>query len=172
MDSSDDAVDPELRQARLSRFGRVLAFMTLAFVALVVFTSVKVGRYALGAVGYWLLTGTHVFNGMSVVEVCAHHLHSTPEPPSIRLRAPVPADLETVILACLAKLPKDRPASAHVLREQLAACAAANAWTNERAAAWWADHRAQLRSGGAAAKAPSTGGDIRSPNLTVTRITD
>jgi serine/threonine-protein kinase len=128
--------------------------------------------YALGAVGYWLLTGTHVFNGMSVVEVCAHHLHSTPEPPSIRLRAPVPADLETVILACLAKLPKDRPASAHVLREQLAACAAANAWTNERAAAWWADHRAQLRSGGAAAKAPSTGGDIRSPNLTVTRITE
>ena len=42
--------------------------------------------YALGAVGYWLLTGTHVFSG-SLVEVCAHHLHSEPEPPSARLRA-------------------------------------------------------------------------------------
>lgn len=128
--------------------------------------------YALGAVGYWLLTGTHVFNGSSVVEVCAHHLHSTPEPPSIRLRATVPADLEAVILACLAKRPEDRPASAHVLRERLAACAAAGAWTNKRAAAWWADHRHQLRSGGAEARAPSTAGDIRSPHLTVTRITE
>ena len=128
--------------------------------------------YALGAVGYWLLTGAHVFNGTSIVEVCAHHLHSTPEPPSIRLRAPVPADLEAVILACLAKRPEERPASAHVLRERLAACAAAGVWTNARAAAWWADHRHQLRSGGAAASAPSSTGDVRSPHLTVTRITD
>jgi eukaryotic-like serine/threonine-protein kinase len=127
--------------------------------------------YALGAVGYWLLTGTHVFSGTSVVEVCAHHLHSTPEPPSVRLRAPVPSDLEAVILACLAKRPEARPASAQVLRERLAACAAAGGWTNARAAAWWAAHRHQLRSGGAEASAPSTAADIRSPHLTVTRIT-
>jgi hypothetical protein len=128
--------------------------------------------YALGAVGYWLLTGTHVFNGTSIVEVCAHHLHSTPEPPSIRLRAPVPADLEAVILACLEKRPEDRPASAHVLRERLAACTGAGAWNNVRAAAWWADHRHQLRSGGAEGSAPSAAGDVRSPHLTVTRITE
>jgi serine/threonine-protein kinase len=84
----------------------------------------------------------------------------------------VPADLEAVILACLAKLPEDRPASAHVLRERLAACAAAGAWTNARAAAWWADHRHQLRSGGAERSAPSAAGDVRSPHLTVTRITE
>jgi serine/threonine-protein kinase len=34
--------------------------------------------YALGAVGYRLLTGTHVFDGRSIVEVCSHHLHSVP----------------------------------------------------------------------------------------------
>jgi len=65
--------------------------------------------YALGAVGYWLLTATHVFGGNSIVEVCAHHLHSPAEPPSVRLGAPVAADLEALLLACLAKRPESRP---------------------------------------------------------------
>jgi serine/threonine-protein kinase len=83
----------------------------------------------------------------------------------------VPADLEAVILACLAKRPDDRPASAQVLRERLAACAVAGDWTNARAASWWAAHRHQLRSGGAERSAPRTAADSRSPHLTVTRIT-
>jgi serine/threonine-protein kinase len=127
--------------------------------------------YALGAVGYWLLTGTHVFSGTSMVEVCAHHLHSPPEPPSVRLRAPVTADLETLILDCLAKRPENRPVSARALRDRLRGCAAAGAWTNERAAQWWAAHRHQLRSGGA--PAPASRSDehpSRSRQLTVTRF--
>jgi hypothetical protein len=126
--------------------------------------------YALGAVGYWLLTGTHVFGGKSIVEVCAHHLHSIPEPPSTRRGAPVSLDLETVILACLAKRPEDRPASAHVLGERLRACAAAGSWTNARAKQWWAVHRHELRSGGAGVSTASAAVDIRAPQLTVTRI--
>ena len=126
--------------------------------------------YSLGAVGYWLLTGTHVFGGKSILEVCAHHLHSVPEPPSTRLGAPVAADLEAVLLACLAKRPEDRPASAHVLRERLRACAAAGRWTNARAAQWWADHRHELRSGGAGASAAGAAVDAHA--LTVTRIAD
>jgi len=126
--------------------------------------------YALGAVGYWLLTGTHVFGGKSILEVCAHHLHSVPDPPSTRLGAPVAADLESVLLACLAKRPEDRPASAHVLRERLRACAAAGRWTNARAAQWWAAHRHELRSGGAGANAASDVVDAHA--LTVTRIAD
>jgi serine/threonine-protein kinase len=125
--------------------------------------------YALGAVGYWLLTGTHVFGGKSIMEVCAHHLHSVPDAPSTRLGAPVAADLEAVLLDCLAKRPEDRPASAHVLRERLRACAASGQWTNARAAAWWAAHRHELRSGGGEVKAAES---ARLPNLTVTRITD
>jgi len=125
--------------------------------------------YALGAVGYWLLTGTHVFGGKSTLEVCAHHLHSVPDPPSKRLGAPVSADLETLLLACLSKRPEERPASANDLREQLSACGAAGRWTNDRAAQWWADNRHKLRSGGA--------GAIESlasvaPHLKVTRIAD
>jgi serine/threonine-protein kinase len=124
--------------------------------------------YALGAVGYWLLTGTHVFGGSSILEVCAHHLHSVPDSPSVRLGAPVSSDLEGVLLACLAKRPEDRPASAHVLRERLHACAASGRWTNARAAQWWAAHRHELRSGGAKASAV----DARGPQLTITRIVD
>ncbi len=128
--------------------------------------------YALGAVGYWLLTGTHVFDGRSVIEVFMQHVSAVPELPSVRLDAPVAADLEKLILECLAKRPEDRPASAHVLRERLRACAAAGLWTNARAAQWWAEHRPQLRSGGAEPKAQSTTGDVRSPHLTVTRMAD
>jgi hypothetical protein len=128
--------------------------------------------YALGAVGYWLLTGTHVFQGKSILEVCSHHLHSVPDPPSARLGAPVAPDLETLLLACLAKRPEDRPASAHVLRERLRACAAAGRWTNARAAQWWALHRHELRSGGAVASATSAVSGVRGPQLKVTRVAD
>jgi eukaryotic-like serine/threonine-protein kinase len=128
--------------------------------------------YALGAVGYWLLTGTHVFNGTSILEVCAHHLSSAPEPPSARLGKPVSADLETVLLACLAKRREDRPASAHVLRERLQMCAAAGRWTNARGAHWWASHRTRLRSGTTAPSTSSAAVDARVPHLTVTRIAD
>ncbi|MEI9941015.1 MAG: serine/threonine-protein kinase [Pseudomonadota bacterium] len=127
--------------------------------------------YALGAVGYWLLTGTHVFSGSSIVEVCAHHLHTTPESPSVRLDAPVSADFESLLLACLAKRREDRPATAHVLLERLRACSAAGLWTNARAAEWWAGHRHQLHSGGATASSAPRARDTASP-LLITRIAD
>lgn len=128
--------------------------------------------YALGAVGYWLLTGTHVFDGRGVVEVCAQHLHATPESPSTRLRRPVMADLEALLLACLAKRPDDRPASALVFREQLLACAAAGGWTNARAADWWTTHRDELAVRRREPSPTRTAVESRSLHLTVTRIAD
>ncbi len=103
--------------------------------------------YALGAVGYFMLTGHPPFAG-SVVEVCGHHLHSPPPPPSERADG-VPADLESVVLRCLAKRPDERPADAQALADALAACADAGSWTSERARAWWAEHGGErARSGG------------------------
>jgi serine/threonine-protein kinase len=102
--------------------------------------------YALGAVAYWLLAGAHVFGGNTVVEVCSHHLHSIPPPPSGRRGGPLSKDLEDLVLACLAKRPEDRPPSARALRDRLRACASAGQWTHDRAAAWWVRHGDGLRA--------------------------
>jgi eukaryotic-like serine/threonine-protein kinase len=98
--------------------------------------------YAVGAVAYFLLTGQHVFEAATVFEVCSKHMLEAPVPPSVRLGKPLPADLEALVLACLAKDRNDRPASAAVLRTSLLACA--DAGRNDQAAAreWWRAHRA------------------------------
>jgi serine/threonine-protein kinase len=96
--------------------------------------------YALGAVGYFLLTGQPVFSGESVVEICSHHLHSVPERPSRRVATPVPADLEDILLDCLKKTPGERPASALELDRRLSACADANGWKEKDAEGWWQRH--------------------------------
>ena len=93
--------------------------------------------YGLGAVGYYLLTGTHVFGGATAVEVCSHHLHTVPQAPSERLRRPVPAGLERLILACLEKDPARRPASAALLRDALGALPDVGRWSETEAREWW-----------------------------------
>ena len=94
--------------------------------------------YGLGAVGYYLLTGTHVFSGATMVEVCSHHLHTPPQPPSERLGKPVPAGLEALILACLEKEPTLRPASAAALRDALRELDAdVGRWSESAAREWW-----------------------------------
>jgi serine/threonine-protein kinase len=101
--------------------------------------------YALGAVAYYLLTGTHVFTGKSIVEVCSHHLHSTPEPLSSRLGKPIAPDLEQLVLGCLAKDPSDRPQSAFELERRLSDCASIPPWTPEDARRWWEAYGAPVR---------------------------
>jgi serine/threonine-protein kinase len=94
--------------------------------------------YAVGAVAYFLLTGTPVFQAATVLEVFAHHLHSEPEPPSRRAGRTFPSDLERVILKCLAKSPADRFAGAAALQRALASCADTTPWRPDQSAEWWA----------------------------------
>jgi hypothetical protein len=93
--------------------------------------------YAVGAVGYFLLTGSPVFTGASVMEICMKHVKAAPEPPSARLGKPVSPDLEALLLRCLAKVPSDRPGDAAELLRALESCAVAGTWTLQDAAAWW-----------------------------------
>lgn len=96
--------------------------------------------YAVGALGYFLLTGAPVFGGGGAFEVLGQHLHSPPLPPSQRSGRPVPPALERVVLSCLAKAPADRPASARVLREELLAQRDRAPWSDADAARWWRDY--------------------------------
>ena len=93
--------------------------------------------YGLGAVGYYLVTGTHVFGGATTVEVCSHHLHTRPQPPSERLLGPVPVGLERLILACLEKDPARRPGSAAELRDALRDLDDVGRWSERDAREWW-----------------------------------
>ncbi len=103
--------------------------------------------YAVGAVGYFLLTGAHVFTGATVVEVCSHHVHSQPAPPSARLGRALPSGLERLILDCLAKQPDDRPASARAILDALDELPERDGWRIADAEAWWADAEGNLASG-------------------------
>jgi len=94
--------------------------------------------YALGAVAYFLLTGQPVFEGKTVVEICGHHLHTAPTPPSEILGKPL-GDIEKVVLACLSKSPGERPQRAGDLRAALLACSKQQ-WSREQADVWWNDN--------------------------------
>ena len=103
--------------------------------------------YALGAVAFFLLTGEPVFSGGSIVEICAHHLHSTPQAPSLRRPGLSPA-LDAVVLRCLAKKPDERHRSVGELRAALleAAAGARSPWTAADADDWWRIHGEPFRA--------------------------
>ncbi len=117
------------------------AFMAPEVVLGVADTDHRVDLYALGCVGYWLLTGKLVFVGKSVVEVMFHHAHTPPSKPSTRSELPIPASLEDLVMDCLEKDPTRRPASAEAVSIRLAAVSLESPWTVERAERWWEVHR-------------------------------
>jgi len=95
--------------------------------------------YAVGCVGYFLLTGSLVFADPNPVNIALKHMKMAPIPPSRRTDQFIPPDVERVILACLEKLPGARPADARALEQMLAACDVAP-WTDADARDWWARH--------------------------------
>ncbi len=96
--------------------------------------------YALGCVGYWLLTGQLVFEGSTPMAMLLAHLQTPPIPPSERTEVEIPSSLEQVILSCLEKEPDRRPQSALELSRRLAACEVSETWSPERAERWWRTH--------------------------------
>jgi eukaryotic-like serine/threonine-protein kinase len=95
--------------------------------------------YSLGCVAYWLLTGRLVFEADTRIAMIAAHQSQQPIAPSRCSELPIPAELDAIVLALLAKNPADRPGAAELAR-QLAAVPLATAWTDDRADAWWRAH--------------------------------
>jgi eukaryotic-like serine/threonine-protein kinase len=97
--------------------------------------------YAVGCVAYWLLTGSLVFKGTTPMETIVLHVNREPEPPSRRTTRAIPADLEAIVLDCLAKEPAHRPQTADELALRLESVRLGEAWTPLRAKEWWDEHR-------------------------------
>lgn len=76
----------------------------------------KSDLYALGVLGHELLTGAKPFDRGTPIATALAHVADPPPP----LPEDVPADLADVIMACLAKDPDDRPASAAEVAKILA----------------------------------------------------
>jgi eukaryotic-like serine/threonine-protein kinase len=100
--------------------------------------------YAVGCVGYWLLTGKTVFEAPSGMAMALAHVQNEPIAPSQRTELPVPPELDELLLACLAKDPAARPPSARALRAKLEATPACQEWNEEAGHRWWRDHAPDL----------------------------
>jgi hypothetical protein len=119
----------------------------------------SVDIYALGAVGYFLLTARRVFDGKSVVDLCVQHASASPVAPSKRTDNPIPTDLEALIMRCLHKDPLDRPRSARELRATLAALPVYQEWDESSALTWWETWSEKRQAARAAASQPLNPGD-------------
>ncbi len=93
--------------------------------------------YAVGAVGYFLLTGQPVFSGVSLAALLQKHISAMPLPPSVCLGKPVSEELESALLACLSKTPAGRPESTRILGDLLNNVPTAQSWTRDEAERWW-----------------------------------
>ena len=98
--------------------------------------------YAVGCVGYFLLTGKPVFEAANVFHMIARHLNDQPAPLAQAASQPVPKLLEDLVLSCLRKNPGDRPQSAADLARALEAVPGEK-WGEDQAEAWW-----RARAGG------------------------
>jgi serine/threonine-protein kinase len=103
--------------------------------------------YALGCVGYWLLTGRIVFKGETAMDTMMHHARTQPPPPSRLTELEIPKSLDAIILSCLEKDPAARPADADLLSARLADSLGDLAWSLEGAKEWWEIHLPRAGSG-------------------------
>ncbi len=97
--------------------------------------------YSVGVLGYFMVTGKPVFKGDSATDLFNCHLHTEPTPPSARSTMKIPKDLELIILQCLEKDPRKRPADAVELYKRLDSCESARDWGEAEASRWWQSFR-------------------------------
>ena len=131
------ATEPEASRSNVNVVVGTPLYMSPEAIAAPTKVDPRSDLYALGAVGYFLLSASPVFSGETAVEVCGHHLHTPPERPSLRVEQAIPSDLERIVLDCLAKNPEQRPQSAEDLALRLRQCADAGAWNEADAERWW-----------------------------------
>ena len=95
--------------------------------------------YSVGCLAYWLLSGTLVFQETTAMNMAIAHANKQPAPLSDRAEQDVPAELEALVMRCLAKDPGARPQSAGGLADLLEHLDLPR-WTQRDARGWWGAH--------------------------------
>ena len=93
--------------------------------------------YSVGALAYYLLTGAYAYNGETVREIHENQLAGPPPAPSQQGNHPISAELDNLVLRCLAADPENRPQSTKDLRALLLAIPHITEWTAQDQLAWW-----------------------------------
>jgi serine/threonine-protein kinase len=96
--------------------------------------------YALGAVGFFLLTGKRLFETETEHDLTYHVLHETPRLASECSPFAVPAELDALIGRCLEKDPADRPQTIAAMASALDGVLVHMPWTRGQIEAWWQQH--------------------------------
>lgn len=92
--------------------------------------------YSVAAVGYFLLTGTNVFDG-NILELLDHHVHHQPDMMASRTTNRISPELDKLLMRCLNKNPNDRPDSALNMIQDLTACEVLEPWSGDQSRCWW-----------------------------------
>jgi serine/threonine-protein kinase len=93
--------------------------------------------YALGAVGYFLLTGKRLFETETEHDLIYHVLHTAAPLASESSPFTVPVELDALIGRCLEKDPDRRPQSMAEVASALDAVLVYQPWTRNQISAWW-----------------------------------
>ena len=96
--------------------------------------------YALGAVGFYLLTGKRLFETETEHDLTYQVLHTVPRLASDCSAFAVPAELDALIGRCLEKDPAARPQSIAEVAGALDALLVHMPWTRAQIEAWWHKH--------------------------------
>jgi eukaryotic-like serine/threonine-protein kinase len=125
--------------------------------------------YSLGCVGYFLLTGSLVFEEATPVALAIAHTQKKPMPVSQRSELPVPAGLEAIVMQLLEKDPVNRIASAQETARRLRLLRDVPDWCPDRAARWWETNLPELavRHPAGDAKAAQTPLAASAPNVRI-----
>jgi hypothetical protein len=131
---------PELTDARITHASTIIGtpeFMSPEMFDRAGSVSAQSDIYSLGAVAYFMLTGKALFDALTIAELCTAHLMDEPAPPSLRGGRVIDPALEQIVMACLAKSPRQRPGGAGELRKLLENLSCAHAWTRDDARRFW-----------------------------------
>jgi len=93
--------------------------------------------YALGAVGFYLLTGKRLFETETEHDLTYHVLHTLPRLASDCSPFEVPAELDALIGRCLEKDPAARPKNIAEVAGALDGLLVHKPWTRAQIDAWW-----------------------------------